>query len=155
MLYGFVCYTPLIEICESNISAFVSVGKEMAKLLHGPFIGHEHGFALTLSLLLGVGQLALFNLDAIFAGQLAKSILIANALLLHDEVDRRATFVARKAVTEISGSVDRERGRAFVVKRTQPHIVGTTPCEMHIIADNFYNVGGILDSLGCCLVNHR
>ena len=72
--------------------------------------------------------------------------------MLHDEAYRRAAFAATETFADVSGLVDRERWRAFVVERTQAFVVGSAAAQFHKVAYHIDNVGGIEDSLNGFLI---
>jgi hypothetical protein len=73
-------------------------------------------------------------------GQVLHRFDKAHARVLHQKADGVAVLAAAKAVVELLGRADAERGRLFAVKGAQPHEVGAALFELHIAAHDIDHV---------------
>ena len=145
----------LHEILQTDISPLVGLEHILLHLLHRPLIGDKHSLASRLSLTLLIGEFALHDFDAILFGEVEKSLMIIEALLLHDEIDGGATLLAGEAIAEISLAIDRERGSPLIVERAESHIVGAPSDQVHIVADDIDDIGSIFDFFDGSMIDHR
>lgn len=67
----------------------------------------------------------------------------AHAQVFHQKADGVAVFAAAKAVVELFGGTDGERGRFFAVERAQPTVVGTSALELYVLTHHLYGVGAV------------
>jgi hypothetical protein len=74
--------------------------------------------------------------------------------MFHDETHGAAALAASEAVAKLLGRRYRERRGFLVVERAQANEVCTTAAQTHKIAHNFYNVGGVENSIYGFLVYH-
>ena len=63
--------------------------------------------------------------------------------MFHNEVDGAAAFSAAETLADAFRSGNAERGRFFVVKRAEPHIVGASTPQMHEVGYDVDNVCGV------------
>ena len=100
---------------------------------------------LLLALLGGAGAVlragvVLGHLHAELLGQVFDGFNEGHARVLHQETDGVAVLAATKAVVELFGRADRERGRFFAVKRAQAHVVGAPLFELHVAAHDLHHI---------------
>lgn len=69
--------------------------------------------------------------------------------MLHDEVDRRAALAAAEALADIARTIDRERRCPLAMEWTQTFEIGTAAAQLHKIADDLHNIGGVKNLLNC------
>ncbi|MNT98032.1 hypothetical protein D3C72_2405170 [compost metagenome] len=60
--------------------------------------------------------------------------------MVHQKTDRVAVFAAAKAVVELLGGADAERGRFFTMERAQPHVIGTAFFQLYIAAHHIDDI---------------
>ena len=95
----------------------------------------------------GGGAFALLGRDIVFrhleahlACQVLNGIDKAHARVLHEKADGIAVLATAKAVVELLGRADAERGRFFAVEGAQPHEVGAALLERDIAAHHLDHV---------------
>ena len=90
----------------------------------------------------------------ILSGQKTQRILIAQLLMLHDEIDRRSALAARKAFANILGRRNIERRRFIGMKRTQTDEVHPALAQRDKLRHNIHNVCRFQNPLPCYRINH-
>ena len=87
--------------------------------------------------------------------QLLDRLDIAEIIVLAHKVDNVPCGPAAEAVEALGVRVNNERGRFFVVERTQPGQGAPAAAQLHILADNFLNIIAADDFLNVFLGNHK
>ena len=101
-----------------------------------------------LARLLGPRILGLaLELDPVAVGQRLHRVGEREPLLLLDELDHVAPHPAAEAVVELLRRVDRERGRALVVKRAEAGEPVAGAAQVGVRRDHLDDVRGLLDPL--------
>jgi len=75
--------------------------------------------------------------------------------MLHYEADSIATAAASKTFIDLLGGGNCEGGRLFIVKRTEPEVIGTPPFELYEGANHIYNIQSAKYLLYRSLGNHE
>ena len=73
--------------------------------------------------------------------------------MLHDEVDRTATFAAAETFAYALCARHGEGGGALVVERAQPYVIRPSAAQMHEITYHLHYISGVNDPLHCFPVN--
>ena len=68
---------------------------------------------------------------------------IREAGMLHQKADRRAVRTATEAMVELLGGTHGKRRGLFVVKRAQPHQVGTALLQLDVLAHHIDNIDAV------------
>ena len=120
----------------------------------GPFVEGKHAFAYTLAGALLVGQFLFLHLDAHAATEPLDGFGICHLFEFHEEAHRIAAFAAGEAFAHLAGGRNGERGRLFVVERTEPLVVRARLAERDELFHHIDDVCGVQNALYGILVNH-
>ena len=90
-----------------SVAPLVGLPQGAAEVVAGPLVDDEQALALALRGLLFTRQFAFLDFDAVFLGQEAQGVGVAELFVLHDEVDGIATLAAGEALAEALGSLQR------------------------------------------------
>jgi hypothetical protein len=74
--------------------------------------------------------------------------------MLHDKADRITCFAATKTFIEFFGRGNRERGRFFIMKRTESEVIGASFFQLDKPADNVNDIKPAEDLLYGSLGDH-
>ena len=154
LLDDIVTDTTTTEILLADGDSVRVVLQQVVKVVHGPLVEDEHRLTVALFFLLLVSQFLLLNLNIVFLRQPAQRLRIGNLLVLHQEVDGRATLATRKTLTDLLRWRHHERGRRVVVERAQTLIVHTRLSKRHELSHHVDNVRGIHNLVYRRPVNH-
>src|SRR5690606_15322815 len=109
-----------LEPARRGIEYVVQFGELVLRTTrHAALVGHGHADA---------GREVLDRVDAL------------EAVVLHQELDRRPVRAAAEAVIELRGRADRERGRALVVEWATRRVVATRAFQRHARLDHLDDV---------------
>ncbi len=105
--------------------------------------------------ILEAAPFAFRHLHAGAGGEVLDGIDEAEALVFHDEADRRAVRAAAEAVVELLGRADREGRRFFVVEGAAGGVVGAGFLERHVAVHQVDDVDPGQQILNKGIRNHR
>ena len=142
LLDDIVTDTTTTEILLADGDSVRVVLQQVVKVVHGPLVEDE------------LSQFLLLNLNIVFLRQPAQRLGIGDLLVLHQEVDGRATLATRKTLTDLLRWRHHERGRRVVVEWAQTLIVHTRLSKRHELSHHVDNVRGIHNLVYRRPVNH-
>jgi hypothetical protein len=118
--------------------------------LSGYFVKLDEPAALTvLGGFFGRGEIAFGKRDAALLRDDFDGFRKADVFDLLDEGEDVSGLTATEAVKELAGGVNGERGRFFAVEGAEAAVVlGSGFFQTHIFADDFDDIGLLLDGLG-------
>ena len=128
------------EIGHADVAPLVGLPQGAAEVVAGPLVDDEQALALALRGLLFTRQFAFLDFDAVFLGQEAQGVGVAELFVLHDEVDGIATLAAGEALAEALGGRDVERGRLVVVEGAEAHVVDAALAQGYEVRHDIVNL---------------
>jgi hypothetical protein len=81
-------------------------------------------------------------------------LVVGKPFFLHYEIYRASSFLAGETVAEIPLFVYGKRRSAFIVERTESHVVGSASYQMHVVTHNLHDVGCVFDFFYGCVIDH-
>ena len=150
-----VAETTRTEILHSHRHTVNVMMQHVLEIACGPLVHDEHTLAQALFLLFFIGQLALFYLYMILAGQPPQRLGISHLLVLHDETYRISALSAPKTMARATSRRHIKRRCFLVVERTQALIVAAALAQRNKLRHHINDVRSLLDSFNCQSVYHR
>ena len=145
----------LAKVTLAHTQTLIGIAELLFEIVVGPTVNDHHTLAVVVALLLLVGHLALLNLDTILLGHEFQCLDIGHLLVLHNEGDGIATLSATETLIQaLGGRHDKRRG-ILGMKRTTRLIVHTRTFECDKVADDIDDIGGGINSIYCCPINHN
>ena len=135
-----VAKTTRTKISHTDGYALHIVVKRVGKIVARPLIGGKHCFALRRLLLLFLRLFLFSDLNAVTLCNPLQCLGVGHLFVLHDKAYGIATFATREALEELLRGAYDERGRLFVVERTQSLIVCASFLKRHKLLDNVVNI---------------
>ena len=142
------------EILLTDGDAVGIVLQDILEVFHSPLVDDEHRLTVALLLLLLVGEFLLLYLDIVFLCQPAQGLRIGNLLVLHQEVNGRATLATGETLADLLRRRHHERRSLIVVERTEAFIVHACLPQRHELPHHVDNVRGVHDLIYRQPVNH-
>ena len=111
-----VAEASVVEICHPHGSSHGGVVQLVLKPVLGPVVEDEHAVSVRLRLLLFVGEFSFLDFYSVFLGQVSECVIVAQLLMLHDEVHGTSAHSASEAFAYVLGWRNHEGWGTVIVE---------------------------------------